>query len=362
MLKKTITTNKGIKIGKGANTLLNLLVGSNDKSLMSDEIDKIEYIQATSEKIDIITDLSLYESTNPLWEYVIKNTSYMAGTVPIYLSVDANGTIIENKLLELICEQCEKGVSIITIHPTVNQKLLDLCKERVIPCTSRGGGIVVRDFINNKRSVNTYLKLLDKIVSKCKKHNVIISIGSTFRSGTIVDAMDQTYLAELSEQIRIADYISANGVDTIIETPGHIDAKKLVELCDTLVRIPYPIMPLGPMLTDIGLSEDDTVAVIGASLMGISNSADILSIVTSREHLSGTPSIGEMLRAISKYKIAKHIIDLYKIGDYQEDLLISTQRAKRSSCDIISSIECKRCGDFCPLRYPNDSILNKERC
>ena len=356
MLKKTITTNTGIKIGKGANTLLNLLVGSNGKSQMIDEINKIDYIQANAEKIDIITDLSLYDSNNRLWEYVIKNTNYMAGTVPVYLSVDSNGTIIESKLLELICEQCEKGVSIITIHPTVNQKLLDLCKERIIPCTSRGGGIVVRDFIYNKRSTNTYLKLLDKIVSKCKKHNVIISIGSTFRSGTIVDAMDQTYLVELNEQIRIADYVSANGVDTVIETPGHIDAKKLMVLCNRLARTPYPIMPLGPMLTDIGLGEDDTVAVIGASLMGISNSADILSIVTSREHLSGTPSIEEMLRAISKYKIAKHIIDLYKIGDYREDFLISTERAKRRSCDTISNIECKRCGDVCPLRYPKDLI------
>lgn len=350
MDKKLITTNKGIQIGRKANTLLNLLVGANSSLMVNDEISKINYLQSNSDRVDIITDLSLYKNENRLWEYVLKNTHYMAGTVPVYLSANANGTIDENMLFELICEQCEKGVSIITIHPTVNHKMLELSKERIIPCTSRGGGIVARDYICNKRDVNIYLKLLDKIGLKCKEHKVIISIGSTFRSGTILDALDQTYWEELNEQIRIADYLNEFGIDTIIETPGHVDAQKLLELCEKLESIPYPIMPLGPMLTDVGLEEDDTVAVIGASLMGIHGSADILSIVTSREHLSGIPNIEEMKQAISKYHIAKHIIDLYKTCDNSEDFKMAKERARLKSCDILSGIDCIRCGEVCPLR------------
>ena len=329
---------------------MNLLVGANSKFMVDDEIKKINYLLSNSERIDIITDLSLYKSANRLWEYVLKNTQYMAGTVPVYLSVNANGTVDKNMLFELICEQCEKGVSIITIHPTVNYNMLELSKKRIIPCTSRGGGIVAQDYIRNKREVNIYLKLLDKIGIKCKEHKVILSIGSTFRSATILDALDQTYLEELDEQIRIADYLNKLGVDTIIETPGHVDAKKLLQLCNRLENIPYPIMPLGPMLTDVGLEEDDTVAVIGASLMGVLGSADILSIVTSREHLSGIPDIEEMKQAISKYKIAKHIIDLYKIGDNGEDLKMAKERARLKSCDIFSKKDCKRCESVCPLR------------
>lgn len=350
MVKKLITTNKGIQIGRESNTLLNLLVGANSKFMVDDEIKKINYLLSNSERIDIITDLSLYKSANRLWEYVLKNTQYMAGTVPVYLSVNANGTVDKNMLFELICEQCEKGVSIITIHPTVNYNMLELSKKRIIPCTSREGGIVAQDYIRNKREVNIYLKLLDKIGIKCKEHKVILSIGSTFRSATILDALDQTYLEELDEQIRIADYLNKLGVDTIIETPGHVDAKKLLQLCNRLENIPYPIMPLGPMLTDVGLEEDDTVAVIGASLMGVLGSADILSIVTSREHLSGIPDIEEMKQAISKYKIAKHIIDLYKIGDNGEDLKMAKERARLKSCDIFSKKDCKRCESVCPLR------------
>lgn len=353
MTKKVIMTNKGVKVGKGANTLLNLLLGANDKPAVKDEIGKIEYLNSRKEKIDIITDLSLCDSkgSNRLWEYVLENTGYMSGTVPIYLAADEAGTVDENILFELICEQCEKGVSVITIHPTVNQELLVLSKGRMIPCTSRGGGIVAYDYVNNHRYENIYLKLLDKIVQKCREHGVIISIGSTFRSGTIIDAMDRTYLTELEEQIKIADYLDRNGVNVMIETPGHIDPEKLLLLCERIQNIPYPVMPLGPMLTDIGYEEDDTVAVIGASMMGIHGSADILSIVTSREHLSGIPDIEEMQRAISKYQIARHIIDLYKIHNYDEDIRTARQRANIKSCDITASHDCKRCGDVCPLRF-----------
>ena len=130
MVKKLITTNKGIQIGRESNTLLNLLVGANSKFMVDDEIKKINYLLSNSERIDIITDLSLYKSANRLWEYVLKNTQYMAGTVPVYLSVNANGTVDKNMLFELICEQCEKGVSIITIHPTVNYNMLELSKKK----------------------------------------------------------------------------------------------------------------------------------------------------------------------------------------------------------------------------------------
>ena len=88
MTKKVIMTNKGVKVGKGANTLLNLLLGANDKETVKNEIGKLEYLKAGKEKVDIITDLSLYDSkgSNRLWEYILENTDYMSGTVPFYLA------------------------------------------------------------------------------------------------------------------------------------------------------------------------------------------------------------------------------------------------------------------------------------
>ena len=353
MPKKQIVSNKGIRIGKDANTLLNLLIGANNSNAVKCEIEKIDYLQEHLEEIDIITDLSLYKGKTQLWKYILTETDYMVGTVPVYLSANSNGTINKERLYDSICEQCENGVSIITIHPTVNWKLLEMGKDRIIPCTSRGGGIVTRDLICNKSDENVYVQLLDKIARKCQENKTIISIGSTFRSGTILDALDSIYLEELREQIKISDYLDGIGVDALIETPGHIDARKLLELAKMLEQVKHPIMPLGPMLTDVGFEEDDTVAVIGASLMGVNNCADILSIVTSREHLSGIPTIDDMKRAISKYKVTKHIIDLYKTNDNSQDLQISLERAKNKSCNAASGVECDRCKNVCPLRIFN---------
>lgn len=352
MDKIQIITNKGIKIGENANTLLNLLIGANVKESVLQEIEKIESVNVEEYHVDIITDLSLYayQKNERLWEYVLENTPVMAGTVPIYLSVDSDGNIDQSKLLENIFEQCEKGVSIITIHPTANRKIIELSKSRLIPCTSRGGGIVVSDLLHNNREQNVYLDNLDQIAEMCRRHNVVISIGSTFRSGSIVDALDEAYSEELREQVRIANYLQKLGVNVIIETPGHIDPRKLLELCKILQDVRYPIMPLGPMVTDIGLKEDDTVAAIGASLMGMCSCADVLSIVTSREHLAGIPSLEDIRKAISKYRIIKHIIDLYKIGDMSSDLEISQMRVHNKSCNALSKNECKRCGNVCPLR------------
>ncbi len=352
MAKRKYTTNKGVFIGKESETLLNLLVGANDINSYKDEVKIINVLNDSKEMVDIITDLSLFESKdgNRLWEYVINHTSFMAATVPVYLSLDEMGNVVQNKLYELICEQCEKGISIITIHPTINDQLIELSKNRLISCTSRGGGIVIRDYLNNKRTNNVYIDIIDKIADKCKEYDVILSIGSSFRSGTIIDSLDTTYYKELEEQVRIAEYLDKRGVGTIIETPGHIDPNNLLKLCKELEGLEYPIMPLGPMLTDAGLNEDDTVGVIGASLMGIFKCADILSIVTAREHLGGIPSLEDVLSAISKYKIAKHIIDLSKIGNFSEDKMISKERADKKTCNVLTRENCYRCSNVCPLR------------
>ena len=73
--------------------------------------------------------------------------------------------------------------------------------------------------------------------------------------------------------------------------------------------------------------------------------------MTSREHLSGIPNLDEIKKAISKYKITKHIIDLYKLGNMEKDYEISKIRSEARTCNALSKEACKRCGNVCPLRY-----------
>lgn len=351
MIKNQIKTNRGKFIGKDSKTCINLLLGFNTRDAMESEYEKINFFSDGEHGIDIITDLSLYaaDEKERIWEKVL-DTGLMAGTVPVYLALSGDGTIELEKLKYDIFEQCEKGVSIITIHPAVNRELIELSKNRLIKCTSRGGGIVAHDLIYNQREENAYILLLDDIIKACKKSNTIISLGSSFRSGSIADAADETYLAELKLQFELADYIESNGVDVMIETPGHASPTSIREICEILSEHPYPIMPLGPMPTDIAGDEDDTAAVIGAVLMGEHNCADVLSIVTCQEHLGGIPNLEALCKAVKKYRVAAHIIDISKLSCIEQDLQVSRQRVEKRNCNISDERMCLRCGKLCPLR------------
>lgn len=352
MIKNCIETNRGITIGKDSKTCINLLLGFNEREAMKSEYEKIDFFSSEDRGIHIITDLSLCNvgRKERLWEKVLDNTSLLAGTVPVYLAVSDNGMIELEKLKSDIMEQCEKGVSIITIHPTVNRKLIALGEKRLMKCTSRGGGIVIRDLLCNQREENAYLLILDDIIKACRKSNTVISLGSTFRSGTIGDAMDETYLEELKLQFELAEYIESNGVNVMLETPGHAAPKSIKKICNLLSKYPYPIMPLGPMPTDIAGDEDDTAAVIGAVLMGENNCADVLSVVTCEEHLGGIPSLEAIYKAVKKYRIAAHIIDISKLNNIEKDIEISRKRAENGNCNVGDGDLCLRCGKWCPLR------------
>jgi phosphomethylpyrimidine synthase len=351
-MKDTIESNREIPIGYKTRTLLNLLLGFNSIQEIKDEITKMSVFSDKSYEIDIITDLSLYRAKNGdrLWERVISETECMAGTVPIYLSLDKNDLVDIHLLKENIFEQCEKGVSIITIHPTPTRELINMCQGRLIKWTSRGGGIIINDLLKSGKQENVFIDIMDDIIKICKKYNTIISIGSSFRTATIIDAMDRAYIKELNMQLKISKHIKKRGGNTIIETPGHADPDSIKRIGLILSKYPFPIMPLGPIPTDVAFEQDDTAAVIGAVLMGTQNCADILSIVTNQEHSGGIPTIDVIREAISKYKIAKHIIDINKIGNKDFDFQISSKRSMESSCSVKNDEKCMRCGKLCSLR------------
>lgn len=353
MIKNVIKLKNGIKIGDNQPTAINVLLGCNDESLILDEYRKLYEVSKDSNKVDIITDLSLcyLPTKKTLWYKVIQESGKASGTVPVYQALNARGTIDIEKLLYLISEQAELGVSVITIHPTINREIIESSRKRLIPFTSRGGGIIVKDLVEEKREVNAYELILDRLISIAQRNGTVISIGSSFRSGTILDANDITFRLETERQLEIANKIHQEGVPVIIETPGHAALDDIEKICDFWAKYPYPIMPLGPLPTDIGAEQDDIAAVIGATMMGYKRCADVLSVITMDEHCGGIPSLKSILSAIRKYNLARHIIDICKLNDKADDLVASKTRAEKHSCVFGDDSACERCGKVCPLRY-----------
>jgi len=347
----------GIKsVGPNSKTLVSVLTGATSPKDVTKQLRKIEAINnlKTNERPDIISDLSLENSKAVLYRDILTNfPDYIVSTLPIYQCKSHNGLIDDTHLLSIIQEQLTTGVSFITIHPTVNYEIMQSAQSRLVPWTSRGGAIVMRDISERDFSVdNVYIRILDDIIKAAKINNTVISIGASFRSANIFDSLDECQIKEFKFQKQIADYIYERGVDVIIEGPGHSSPKMLKEVAKYYRAMNYPIMPLGPIPTDIAIDQDHISSAIGATILGMLDCVDIVTAVTREEHTGKIPTLESSIEAIKASKIAAHIIDLNKLEDYSQDEEIVKYRKDHQTCIFgKNNSGCSRCAHVCPLEY-----------
>jgi len=341
--------NKVVHIGKHSKVAVNQLVGINHSDEYFDNIVKIDMWKNSPMAPDIITDVSMANLPKgyELWQYVLNQEKFIAGTVPIYNLANQykiNGT----QLLKLIEYQLDKGVKIITIHATPTVQMVEKSQNRIIPFTSRGGGIVIRDLMRNKLSENIYMSCLDEIITLCKKYNAVISLGTTFRSANIFDSMDELQKEEILAQLLLAERIHAQNVRVLIELPGHASPKKIDELNNLLKDNSFPIMPLGPIVTDVGVGMDHITAAIGLTLLGTKGNVQVITAVTAEEHTGNIPSVSSTMEAIKTARLVAHIIDMDRQNDYALDYQYAM--ARKETCVFGKSTQgCSRCGEYCPL-------------
>ena len=197
---------------------------------------------------------------------------------------------------------------------------------------------------------NVYIKILPQIISHARKHSVALSIGATFRSGNIFDCNDEAQRMEIELQIMLAKSISQQGVGVIIESPGHAKPRDIVEISLILRKAGFPVMPLGPIPTDIAVGMDHISSAIGATIMGLEGCANIIAAVTREEHTGGRPTIESIIESIQVSRIAAHIIDIHNINDVNNDMLVAQTRANSNTCVLGKNTKyCDRCQELCPL-------------
>jgi phosphomethylpyrimidine synthase len=358
-MKNTIKLKfpKGIKYaGANSKTLVSALTGTSSKKDLAIQLKKIEAVNdlPVNERPDIISDLSIYNSGTSLYKHILNYfPDFIVSTLPVYQCKRTNGQISQNELLEITHEQIEAGIGFLTIHPTPNRLLIKLAQRRRVPWTSRGGAIVMKDLLSsNPADDNVYIKILDDLISLAKKNDVVISIGASYRSANVFDSLDECQIEEFRSQKSIGEYIENNGVKVIVEGPGHSTPQKLKLIADYYNEMSFPVMPLGPIPTDTAIGQDHISSAIGAVILGLYNSVDIITAVTREEHTGGIPSIKSTIEALQAAKIAAHIIDIAKLEDLSEDNKIVSFREQHQTCIYgKTNAGCSRCMDVCPLQF-----------
>lgn len=352
-------------IGKGLSTKVNVNLGtSSTKVCLDDEIQKA----AIAEKFgaDTISDLSMGGDINAIRKEIFSHTSLPITTVPIYQSVVENGLkrMTADDIMDTFRMQVEQGISSVVIHGVSREMLYELkTRKRLLGMVSKGGSITSAFMLMNQCE-NPFIEHFDEVLSLCRKHDIVLSLGNTARSGCIHDRRDRMQLAEIRQNVELAHRARASGVQVIIEgAGGHIRSDRIAPMVKYYKKkSAFPLFVAGPLPTDVAVGYDHIAGAAGASIASAAG-ADYLCYITPAEHL-GLPGPAAVKEGLIAFRIAAHIGDTVKYGREAEDTKIAQLRAAldregQISCSMDpdrarelsdGDAECTMCGEFCAIK------------
>lgn len=368
-------------IGEGCRTKINVNLGiSKDCYDIGEEMKKVE--KALEMGTESIMDLSNYGKTADFRKELIKKSTAMIGSVPIY---DAIGyleksieEIKEEEFLEVIENHIKDGVDFITIHAGLIQEVAKNLKtmNRITKIVSRGGSLLYAWMEKNKKENPIYTHF-DQILDLCEEYDVTLSLGDACRPGCIHDSTDDLQVHELIVLGQLTKRAWERNVQVMIEGPGHMTINEIeanVILAKKLCH-QAPFYVLGPLVTDIAPGYDHITSAIGGAVAA-SSGADFLCYVTPAEHLR-LPTMDDMKEGIIATKIAAHAGDMAKgingakewdnkmsVARYERDwdkmfeLAIDQEKAIRYREESMPEHKdtCTMCGKMCSMKIVEEVL------
>ena len=301
-------------IGRNFLVKVNANIGNSIvSSSVAEEVEKM--VWATRWGADTVMDLSTGRNIHTIREWIVRNSPVPIGTVPIYQALEKVDGKAEELTWELfrdtLIEQAEQGVDYFTIHAGVRLAYIPLTASRVTGIVSRGGSIMAKWCLAHHQEsfLYTHFREINEIM---RAYDVSYSLGDGLRPGSIADANDRAQFAELETLGELTKLAWEDGVQVMIEGPGHVPMHKIkvnmekqLEECGEA-----PFYTLGPLTTDIAPGYDHITSGIGAAMIGWFGTA-LLCYVTPKEHL-GLPDRDDVKVGVVTYKIAAHAADLAK--------------------------------------------------
>jgi phosphomethylpyrimidine synthase len=366
-------------IGEGLRTKVNASIGtSSDIVDIGEEVEKAR--QAELAGADTLMELSTGGDLVEIRKRVIANTSLSVGSVPLYQAfIEAamkDGAVVhmkEDDLFRITAEQAKLGTNFMAIHTGINWETVKRLQNqgRHGGLVSRGGAFMTAWMLHNNKENPLYSEF-DYLLEIMKEHEVTLSMGNGMRAGAVHDATDRAQIQELLINAELADKAHAEGVQTIVEGPGHIPIDEIQANVILMKRVTNrkPFYMLGPLVTDIAPGYDDRVAAIGASLSS-SYGADFICYVTPAEHLA-LPTPEEVYEGVISSRIAAHVGDMIKLKkrdadlemgharrdldwERQFELAMNPERARKIRAERMpaDADACTMCGDYCALKIVN---------
>jgi len=354
--------NHIVATGQATPVKINTNIGIADKSSsFAQELEKLKILSSVNYRPDIIMDHTICPNNRDFWREILTRFDGPVGTLPHYTAYHQEKGFDGVELLDRIEEMLQDGVAFMTLHFTADIDIYEIAKKiRSIPVTSRGGGLVLRDTILNKKKQNVFRYVFSDIVKLFKKYNAAISIGTTFRPANIFSALDKAHVEETKRQLEIVAELKRYKVKVLMEGVGHLPIDKIKPYIDLIHEANCPFMPLGPMTTDSAIGFDHVTNAIGGVLMATQGGAHILNSVTREEHSGGVPDKHAIIEGLKTVKVAAHSINVSRFEKIELfDKLTIKKREQQSSCVVSGGLfeskidnpgdGCNRCSFECPI-------------
>ena len=378
---------KPLGIGRGLKTKINANIGtSKDRISLDEEMQKLDVLIQYG--ADAVMDLSTGGPIKEIRRLLLGKSTVSVGTVPIYEAVakaaEDRGSIAKmsvDDLFNVIEGHAEEGVDFVTVHSGLTRKTIETLREdgRILDIVSRGGAFLVEWMIYNDRE-NPLYEDYDRLLKLAKKYDLTLSLGDAARPGCISDATDRTQIDELLTLGELRDRAVKEGVQVIIEGPGHVplnqvelNIKMQKEICKGA-----PFYVLGPLVTDIAMGYDHISSAIGGAIAGAAG-ADFLCYVTPSEHIR-LPNIEDVKEGVIASKNAAHAADIAKgvkgaididnemarrrkALDWNGQIALSLNpervKSRRSEVPPTESEVCSMCGEFCAIKTVEEALKKR---
>ncbi|AYL37167.1 phosphomethylpyrimidine synthase ThiC [Streptomyces fungicidicus] len=355
-----------VLVGPGSLVKVNTSIGCNRAADLEAEVEKIREIARLGYQPDLMMDLSTVRLPAPLYRTASAELGLPVGTLPHYLCFKPRGGLDVPRLLDEIERQAEAGVAWMTLHLSPTREMYELARTtRQTATTARGGGIVVRDMLINNRVESVLAERFGDIAAILKRHGVALSLGTTFRPASTVDALDTVHVQELERQQLFYREARALGIPTMLEAVGHMRLGQIATFTRLLrgtLRYPGPVMTLGPIPTDAAVGHDHIANALGAGMLAVEGGTNVVNSVTREEHTGRVPTLDSILEGLRAARIAAHSanISLFPDLDFPAENRVAERRGANYTCVVEGGLfeksaqtrfamGCTRCGNECPL-------------
>ncbi len=382
---KNHTSLSPVGVGDGLKTKINVNLGiSKDENDIEREMKKVDL--SLDFNVDAIMDLSAYGKTREFRQKLIKKSTAMIGTVPIYDAVGFYDKDLKNisvdEFFKVVETHAEDGVDFVTIHAGLNRETMETFKRnpRITNIVSRGGSLLYT-WMSLTGNENPFYEYYDRLLDICEKYDMTLSLGDAMRPGCTHDASDASQIKELMTLGELTKRAWERNVQVMIEGPGHMAMNEIAANMIMEKRLCHgaPFYVLGPLVTDIAPGYDHITSAIGGAIAA-TNGANFLCYVTPAEHLR-LPDINDVKEGIIASRIAAHAADIAngvkgardwddemsrarQALDWDKMFELSIDKEKAISYRETSIPEhtdsCTMCGKMCSMRNMNKIMLGED--